>query len=328
MVAVAATVPGVRDLNQLNNTDINRNDMCVPTSLAEGLSALLGRAYSGDEVQNAVYGARYQGFEGASNYISYARSQGVVLLVRSGSQEQLCAALKAAISQGHPCLITMPSQWAYTPRNPLAPGYTHVSLAYAYDAETLTVANVWGGFNQRESWAWWSARLCYGQVWEMMRLSGSTAPAAPGGSMSMLTRTADGGARDASNGLTVNKTVADYIWANGWEGEHLTKGLTNYGGANWYASTENHVIYYNSAKNWASTQFSGIVFAQQLDVRDHELAALHQQVATLERELAALREQLTAAGAAAPTSTATSGAPTSQGASLLAALEEYIASLK
>jgi hypothetical protein len=167
----------------------NASEDCVPTSIAAGVQYLTGAKVSADRLKDDVYGQGYVGGGAARSYVVEVAKLGVRLTVRSGSQAQLIGILREELRAGHPCLITMPSHWNTAPKNAMHPGNSHCGVVYAIDETDggqMWVMNPWRGFAQKQSIAWWRARLCYGQVWPMARIEVATpaekpqtAPAGP-----------------------------------------------------------------------------------------------------------------------------------------------------
>jgi hypothetical protein len=151
----------------------NASEDCAPTSIAAGVQHLTGAKVSADRLKDDVYGQGYVGGGAARSYVAEVAKLGVRLTVRSGSQAQLIGILREELRAGHPCLITMPSHWNTAPKNPMHPGNSHCGVVYAIDetdSGQMWVMNPWRGFAQKQSIAWWRARLCYGQVWPMARI--------------------------------------------------------------------------------------------------------------------------------------------------------------
>lgn len=202
-MSITYVIPGTSLLDQLNEPtsdglpDENKDDNCVAASFAEGLHILLGGNWDGDEVKDAVYGQGYVGVQSAARYVQYASDHGVHLAPHDDTQAGLISTIHAQIHQNHPVIVTMPSNWGTAPANPVSPGIsTHVGIAVGDGAGYIRVMNPWHGFYQDQPDAWWQARLCYGQVWPMQKVSTSvsgipsgwtdangvlTAPAAPDG---------------------------------------------------------------------------------------------------------------------------------------------------
>lgn len=181
-MTITYTIPGATLLDQLNEgtmdgqIDENANDNCVAASLAEALHILTGRTFDGDELKDAVYGQGYVGTQSAARYVSYCANQGVSLTAYSALQAGLVVAIHEQVSAGHPVLVTMPSQWGTAPADPVHPsGSTHVGVAVGVGPGAIRVMNPWHGFWQDQSDDWWAARLCYGQVWPMQKVSNSVA---------------------------------------------------------------------------------------------------------------------------------------------------------
>lgn len=156
------TMDGAPDENAQNN--------CVAASLSAALEYLTGRAYDGDELKDAVYGAGYTGPMAIGQFAAYCARAGIQLSAVDGAPTSLIAAIHAGISDGIPVLATIPSQWGAEP--PPTSGSTHVVCFYGAGAGALTAMNPWGGFAQSQPDSWWEARLRFGQVWRVSKMSG------------------------------------------------------------------------------------------------------------------------------------------------------------
>jgi hypothetical protein len=146
---------------------------CVPTSVAAAMSWLLDRHFDGDQLKHAVYGEHYLGLTSPNRYVTFARSQGVLLRrITADSQRGLVDRLKDLLNRGVPTLVTMPAAWQKAPADPLHPqATTHVSVAVGLGPQgQIRVMNPWGGFWQEGDDDYWAARLCYGELWTLERL--------------------------------------------------------------------------------------------------------------------------------------------------------------
>lgn len=218
-MTITYVIPGATPLDQLSPTTLDglpnndANDDCVPTSIAEGLHILTGNTFDGDELKDAVYGAGYVGFQAAADYVRYCADQGVSLTPHDDTQAGLIATIHAEVGAGHPVVVTMPSMWGTAPTDPVHPsGYTHVGVMVGDGPGTLRCMNPWGGFWQDQPDDWWAARLCYGQVWIMQKVS-ATVSSVPAG------WTDDGTQLTAPNGETCTLGFRDFVLnaAGGWQ---------------------------------------------------------------------------------------------------------------
>ena len=224
-MAIDYVIPGATLLDQLDPTALdglppsNENENCVPTSIAEALHILTGKTYDGDELKDAVYGAGYVGPQSAAHYVAYCASQGVTLAAHDGAQSDLIATIHAQVSAGHPVVLTMPSQWGTAPANPVSPsGSTHVGVAVGVGPGEIRVMNPWHAFWQDQSDAWWQARLCYGQVWPMVKAAGASMSGVPSGWSD------DGTTLKAPNGVPVVRGFRAFVLANSWDATDVPLG--------------------------------------------------------------------------------------------------------
>lgn len=209
--------PGLNQLNEAVHDglpDSDRSYECVPTSIASGLIFLTGRTYDGDEVRDAVYGANYVGGTAPSAYVAYCRAQGVDLVPFNGSQAALVSEIHSQLHQGHPVVITIPSQWGTPPPDPVHPvGWTHVGIMYGDGPGELELMNPWIWPQQHiGDDAYWAARLCFGQVWVMSKIG---APPPMAGTPQGWTD--DGTTLKAPNGKTVTLGFRQYVRAADWQ---------------------------------------------------------------------------------------------------------------
>jgi len=170
---ITYTIPGMALLNQRLEVS-NANDDCVFTSCAAIVRALTSnRTITGSQIKAADsdYGAKYTGFASAGNLVDTLYRLGVTMSRQGNStQSGLVTLLRARISGGHPCLVTMPSQWnsattvrGYNPRT--YSGYMHVGVACGLGSGMIRVMNPWGGFWQDGSDSYWALRLLTGDIW-------------------------------------------------------------------------------------------------------------------------------------------------------------------
>lgn len=173
MASITYTLPRFPLLNQLQEPSNPRDD-CVFTSNAAIVRYFYGGNITGSDIKarDSDYGARYTGFASQSKILDTMAALGVRFArVAHPTQQELITELHRQISYYHqPCIITMPSQWnsaptvrGYNPRT--YNGYSHVSVMCGTGNGYLRCANVWGGFWQDQSDAWWQQRLLYGEIW-------------------------------------------------------------------------------------------------------------------------------------------------------------------
>lgn len=310
-MTITYTIPGTTLLDQLSEPtadglpDENANDNCVPASLAEALHILTGAAYDGDQLKDAVYGQGWTGFQSASAYVKYCADRGVSLSAHDDSQAGLVATLHSEVAAGHPVLVTMPSQWGTAPADPVYPvGSTHVGVAVGVGPGLIRVMNPWHGFYQDQPDDWWAARLCYGQVWPLRKVSTNAMG---------ITRNADGSATDASNGLSVGSGIAGYIFAQGYQGADLLTGEVPFVNGGQHESacalSNGHVVrwYGNGADENSAAVMCGLMGATDAAVKagqaqaaqlQAQLSAANDHLTTAQTLIASLQAQLAAAQAA------------------------------
>ena len=224
-MTITYTIPGATLLDQLNEptmdgmADENAPDNCVAASIAEALHILTGKTYDGDELKDAVYGQGYVGFQSASRYITYCHDQGVTLAAHNDTQAGLVNEIHAQVSEDHPVLVTMPSQWGTPYPDPVHPsGSTHVGLMVGVGPSMLRCMNPWHGFMQDEADAWWEPRLCEGQVWILQKAAGANVSGVPSG------WTDDGTTLKAPNGVPVVRGMRAFVLGNAWDASDVPMG--------------------------------------------------------------------------------------------------------
>jgi hypothetical protein len=355
-MTITYTIPGATLLNQLSEPtldgmpDENANDNCVAASLAEGLHILAQRAFDGDELKDAVYGQGWTGTQSASRYVAYCAQQGVALSAHSDTQAGLIATIHSEVSAGHPVIVTMPSQWGTAPADPVHPtGSTHVGCAVGVGPGEIRVMNPWGGFWQDESDAWWQARLCYGQVWPLQKVS-SNVSGVPSGWKD------DGATLTAPNGVPVVHGIRAFVLSNSWDASdvpvapeesvslvefgHTALGagaiqfFLKSGQVSWtpsantfrtYNGQEEHALRAAITEAQAATaaaQANVTAAQQQHDALTTQLQQTQAQLASAQGQVAALTAQLAAAQAEA---TAAANAPhdNPQADAALAAMQAF-----
>ena len=322
---ITFTLPGASLMSQLANATLDglpnndASDNCVGTSVAEGLHALTGRTYDGDEVKDAVYGAAYVGFESATAYVAYCASQGVTLSPFNGaSQQALVDEIHAQVLAGHPVIVTMPSQWGTAPADPTNPsGFTHCGVAVGVGPGAIRVMNPWGGFWQDQPDSWWAARLCYGQVWPMALIGAAT--------MSIPTGWTDDGTtlKAPGTGAPIVGAIRAYILSHPWAADDVPEGPEN-STAQVEFSDPAHgagVVQYFRHSAIASTQALG-TYALYAGAECQAARAL---LNTALSQVATLKAQLAAAQATPPAPTV--APPTAQESAALAVVSAIRAAL-
>lgn len=155
-VTITYTIPGVPLLSQLNEPtsdggpDENARYNCVFTCNAALATAYLHRPFNGDQLKDMdnTYGQGYIGGASELYLVDTMRTLGItVTALKSATQQGLVDILHREIAAGHPCIVTMPSQWGTAPANPRTYGGSmHAGLMCGYGPNTLRCMNPWGGF--------------------------------------------------------------------------------------------------------------------------------------------------------------------------------------
>ena len=236
---------------------------CVATSLADALTYFLKRPYNGDQIKDTVYGQGYVGGMAAVRYVAYCAGLGIALEAINGTQDQLLAALHREIRAGHPCLVTMPSQWGSAPSqpgwDPVHPaGWTHVGLACGDGPDPMIrVMNPWGGFWHDGTDQYWRSRLCYGQIWRISK--GATAMAWHEGG--------DGWASD-EKGHRVGPGLVTGLQAAGWMGTNAAANETAYDaiGSMYVALENHHTVEWSKAGGATVDQAGPALIAQRAEI--------------------------------------------------------------
>ncbi len=160
------TIP-IKPLNQLNEPtsdgkpDENREFNCVPDSLAMVFNWLLKtNKYHGDLLKDAACGQGYVGFTAASEYVSFARSQGIKLYPVEGYGMQLVQLIHQYLAKGLPVVATEPDPYV----NP-SKGWSHVILFYADQPGQLTAMDPYGAHPVTRSDKDWAAILQFHEIW-------------------------------------------------------------------------------------------------------------------------------------------------------------------
>ena len=203
------TLAGFPMLNQLADTsEVNRQLDCVPTCVAACLEYLLKRPFDGGAIKDAVYGASYQGGTSASEYVAYAKVQGVTMTPLDGDPAQLVKDIRFWLGQEQPLIATEPDPYVNA-----SLGWTHVIAFYGYDTGVLTCLDPYGGHPVTLSDAEWTARLLNKQVWKFQKEEVMGIPAGwhDDGTTLYCPSHVQGGAD-----VHVTGAFRDYVLANAW----------------------------------------------------------------------------------------------------------------
>jgi hypothetical protein len=190
------------------HADENAAMNCVPSCIASGLDYLLHGNYSPDDLKDACYGEGYIGATAAVGYVTFCAKLGVRLSPINGNTTYLVQQIHAQLSQSHPVIGTIPSSYN-PPADPMNPGESHCIAFYKDEPGVLVAMNPWNAFAHVGSDAYWIARLCFGQVWTMQKVSTTTVNIPQGwkDSNNILV---------APNGKNVQHGFRQYVLAHEW----------------------------------------------------------------------------------------------------------------
>jgi N-acetyl-anhydromuramyl-L-alanine amidase AmpD len=156
------TLEGFPMVSQLDG-DTNAQFDCVPASIAAALEYLTKRPYTSAQVKDVVYGKAYRGNTDPARYVDYCTQQGVLLWPVAGADnEALIQTTKQQLAQGHPVLLT-----EVDPYMPAGSGETHVVVAYACDADSITAMDPYIDAPVTRTDQQWLNDLRSNQVWIM-----------------------------------------------------------------------------------------------------------------------------------------------------------------
>jgi len=194
-----ATLENFPMISQLDS-DANAQYDCVAASIAAALQFLTGKTFTGAQVKDTVYGSGYIGNTDPDKYANYCAQHGVQLSPINGTDNTaLIAATKLQLAAKHPVLLT-----EVDPYLPVSSGETHVVVAYACNADSITVMDPFIDAPVTKTDQQWQNDLRSNQIWIMEK---SMVPAGWKDSGATLT---------APNGITVTLGFRDYILNNNW----------------------------------------------------------------------------------------------------------------
>ncbi len=286
--------------------DENAGWNCVPTTIASASSYILGQPLNGDMLKDAVYGQGYQGGMAAVNFVAYCLGLGVDLVSHKGNQDELIALVRESIANGRPCLMTIPSKWAYPPNDALNPsGTTHVVLACGIDntsGDTITAMNPWGGFLQEQSSSWWHDRLCFGEVWSLAKHVEVPTMAIPN-TWLLQNGTLFGPADTTGTRHTVFKELAGYILAQpSWDAGNVpvedphsdgNGGTEQILRDDMYGFTKDGMFFRgNAGEQLAQQRQAAEKAAKELATNNNTIGDLGAQLAAAQATIAQLQAQL------------------------------------
>lgn len=192
------TLEGFPIVSQLDS-DVNAQFDCVAASIAAALEYLTKQPYTAAQVKDAVYGGSYQGNTSAAQYVNYCAAQGVLLAPFNGDNTALITATKQHLAQGHPVLLT-----EVDPYMPASSGETHVVVAYACDADSITAMDPYIAAPVTKTDQQWESDLQFNQVWILEK------------NMIPVGWSDNGTTLTAPNGYTVTLGFRDYVLNNNW----------------------------------------------------------------------------------------------------------------
>lgn len=271
-MALAHAFPMVNQLHEPTMDgapDENAQNNCVPAVLAACLEYWTERTYDGDEIKDSAYGQGYTGTMAIGQFQDYCARQGVRLIVAGGVPNELLSVVRAGVHAGIPVVCTIPSQWGAEP----APttGSTHVVAIYDDDGAALTAMNPWGGFAQKQPYAWWVERFRMGEVWRVEPMAGT-----PQGWSD------DGTTLTAPNGKPVTLGFRQHILSENWN-PALVPANTEYGAAGGDVQDFSLQLHFDQS-------------AGQVIERAGTMESAAAQIVALQAQVAELQAQLAAAG--------------------------------
>lgn len=160
--APMTTLEGFPMVSQLDG-DINAQFDCVSASIAAALEYLTKQSYASAQVKDAVYGTNYQGNTDPARYVDYCAQHGVQLSSINGTDNTaLIQATIQQLAQNKPVLLT-----EVDPYLPAASGETHVVVAYACNANSITVMDPFIAAPVTKTDQQWQNDLRSNQIWTM-----------------------------------------------------------------------------------------------------------------------------------------------------------------
>lgn len=160
--APMATLENFPMISQLDS-DTNAQFDCVAASIAAGLQYLTNQSFTSAQVKDAVYGANYQGNTNPQTYVTYSAQHGIQLSAITGTDNiALIAATKQQLAENHPVLLT-----ELDPYLPASFGETHVVVAYACNADSITVMDPFIDAPVTKTDQQWQSDLRSNQIWSM-----------------------------------------------------------------------------------------------------------------------------------------------------------------
>jgi N-acetyl-anhydromuramyl-L-alanine amidase AmpD len=160
--APMTTLEGFPMVSQLDG-DINAQYDCVSASIAAALEYLTKQSYTSAQVKDAVYGTNYQGNTDPVKYVDYCIRHGVWLSSINGTDNTaLIRATKQQLAQNKPVLLT-----EVDPYLPADSGETHVVVAYACNANSITVMDPFIAAPVTKTDQQWQNDLRSHQIWTM-----------------------------------------------------------------------------------------------------------------------------------------------------------------
>lgn len=160
------TLEGFPMKSQLADTsEVDRYYICVATSIAAALEWLTKTPFDGATIKDVIYGVAYQGTTAPQAYIDYCAKQGVRLSPINGDNIILVQSAKQQLVQSKPVLLT-----EVDPYLPTSSGATHMVVAYACDASSITVMDPFIGKQVTKTDQQWQSDLRFNQIWTMERI--------------------------------------------------------------------------------------------------------------------------------------------------------------
>jgi N-acetyl-anhydromuramyl-L-alanine amidase AmpD len=161
--APMTTLEGFPMVSQLDS-DINAQFDCIAAAIAASLEYLTKQPYTSAQVKDAVYGSNYQGNTDTVRYVTYCAQHGVQLSPINGNNTALVQETKQQLAQGHPVLLT-----EIDPYMPASSGETHVVVAYACNADSVTVMDPYIAAPVTKTDQQWQSDLRSNQIWMLQK---------------------------------------------------------------------------------------------------------------------------------------------------------------
>lgn len=137
-----------------------------------------GKHFEGGVLKEDVYGREYQGGQAASAYVQLVSHFGVKLYpVDANQNEQLVILAHGHIKAGHAVILSEIDPYCTAYQRDVL-GWSHVVIAYAEEAGSITVADPFIGQSVTKSDAEWAHDLMFGEIWIFEKIQQEDQPVA------------------------------------------------------------------------------------------------------------------------------------------------------